>query len=222
MSAILTLDEDIRAAVRERALTLSLATTGTLTNVSAAGSAYTRGSGSFVTNGFKVGDEIVASGFGQSGNNGRALITALTATVMTVDRALTTESAGASVSIASGFWQGRSWEGRPFTPVTGVPYISEQLRAVYSQVRALGKGGTVAHRFASVFRLNYPAGTGTNPIDRMAGALRYLFEPGTALVYGGATAIVTNVERTPLDTSTPWLSCSVIASITAYTAMQLA
>jgi hypothetical protein len=72
-----------------RAPFATAATTGALTNVTAAASGphFTRATGSFLTDGFKVGDVVRWSGWATTGaaNNGRNFrITALTATQMTV------------------------------------------------------------------------------------------------------------------------------------------
>lgn len=54
---------------------------------------YTRASGSFVTDGFVVGDSIYAENFSNAGNNGTKTVIAVTATVLTVAETLTTEAA---------------------------------------------------------------------------------------------------------------------------------
>ena len=63
-----------------------LATTNLVASVTvaAAGGTYTRTTGSFLTDGFWVGQQIQWSGFTNGGNNAIKTITALTATVMTV------------------------------------------------------------------------------------------------------------------------------------------
>jgi hypothetical protein len=61
------------------------ATTGA-TSLSATATGYARAAGSFVTNGFRVGQTITASGFTNAANNGRAVITAVTATALTVTK----------------------------------------------------------------------------------------------------------------------------------------
>jgi hypothetical protein len=84
-------------------------TTGTVTTISvteAAGvSTFTRSAGSYITDGFKVGDVVESTGFVAGANNGLFVIVALTATVMTVEHfdeggTLTVAAAGASVSVA--------------------------------------------------------------------------------------------------------------------------
>ena len=61
------------------------ATTGS-TTLSAGPEGYSRSSGSFITNGFVVGQQITASGFSNAANNGRSTITAVTATQLTVTK----------------------------------------------------------------------------------------------------------------------------------------
>ena len=52
--------------------------------VAAAGGTYTRAAGSFITDGFFVGQQVQFAGFANGGNNALKTITVLTATVMTV------------------------------------------------------------------------------------------------------------------------------------------
>lgn len=87
--------------------TTAIAVIASATTSGAAGT-FTRSSGSYLTNGFKVGDVVRASGFATTGaaNNSRnALITALTATVMTVlmldGAAVTNKAEGDTVTIAA-------------------------------------------------------------------------------------------------------------------------
>lgn len=56
--------------------------------VAATGKTFTRASGSFLTDGFAVGDFVIVSGFVNAANNGAFKITALSATVMTLADAL--------------------------------------------------------------------------------------------------------------------------------------
>lgn len=97
-----TYEDLIAAALRASAWTAG-STTGAVIVIAAdnAGT-YTRSTGSFVSDGFKVGDLVTVSGFTDAGNNGTRRITALTATVMTVaigDTPMTDEAEGDSVTI---------------------------------------------------------------------------------------------------------------------------
>lgn len=59
-------------------------TTGALIVLASTATTIVRTAGSFVTDGFKVGDVVNVTGFTDAGNNGLSLITSMTATVLTV------------------------------------------------------------------------------------------------------------------------------------------
>ncbi len=94
----------IKSSLRQGAADLTFATTGALTNITASASAphFVRAAGSFISDGFKIGDVVIASGWTSpaTGNNGRFYrITALNATQMTVaDIAATTSTVTAKAS----------------------------------------------------------------------------------------------------------------------------
>lgn len=85
---------------------LSTSTTnagGQTVTVAAAGGTYTRSAGSFITDGLYVGQQVQWTGFVNGGNNALKVITALTATVMTVSNTgLVNETGSANATIASG------------------------------------------------------------------------------------------------------------------------
>jgi uncharacterized protein DUF4397 len=58
----------------------------TTTLLSATATGYSRATGSFVTDGYRVGQTITASGFTNAANNGRSVVTAVTATALTVTK----------------------------------------------------------------------------------------------------------------------------------------
>jgi hypothetical protein len=85
----------------------SASTTGAVAviAVTGTGTEFTRSTGSFLTDGFKLGDVVSATGFTEANNNSHyALVTALTATVMTVvtldGTVLTDEAEGDTVTLA--------------------------------------------------------------------------------------------------------------------------
>lgn len=76
-------------------------TTGSTTLAAvASGNKITRGSGSFVTDGFLAGDEVTLSGFSVSGNNGRTKILTVTALELDVVKTLTDDSAASGCTVA--------------------------------------------------------------------------------------------------------------------------
>jgi len=78
-------------------------TSGALTNVTAAsaGKTYTRAAGSWITDGFRVGDVVKFSGWTApaTANNVSFTVVALTATVLTVGEAVTSKASGDSVTL---------------------------------------------------------------------------------------------------------------------------
>ena len=94
-------EEFIQAALRKDFV--AGATTGAVVTISATVGTFVRSSGSFVTDGFNVGSVISSSGFVAPGNNGLFVITAMTATVLTVSplagQTQVVVAAGATVTI---------------------------------------------------------------------------------------------------------------------------
>jgi hypothetical protein len=96
--------EDFIQAILRRDFTAG-ATTGAVITISATATTnlFTRSAGSFITDGFGVGSIISNSGFVAPGNNGLFVVTAITATVLTVlplaGQTIVTVAAGASVTI---------------------------------------------------------------------------------------------------------------------------
>lgn len=91
-------------------------TTGAITTLSSTATTIVRSSGSFVTDGFNVGDVISVTGFTDAGNNGLFLITGMTATILTVSalagQTRTIEAAGDTVTVLA---KGK----KTFVPQTG-------------------------------------------------------------------------------------------------------
>ena len=94
-------EEFIQAAVRKDFVTG--ATTGAIITISATVGTFVRSAGSFITDGFAVGNVINSSGFVAAGNNGLFVITAMSATVLTVSplagQTQVIVAAGATVTI---------------------------------------------------------------------------------------------------------------------------
>ncbi len=63
---------------------VTIAAEANVTDVNASAATYTRDADSWLDDGFEVGDEVFFAGFLNEGNNGPKVITALSATVMTV------------------------------------------------------------------------------------------------------------------------------------------
>lgn len=217
-----TIHTNLVSAIRERLIATVKATTGSVATLSVTGSVIARSSGSFVTDGFGQGDEIVVAGFTTGANNGRALITSMTATTLTVDKSFTTEAAGGSRTVIAGIPVGRAYEGEAFVPAggptLGQPYISDAYNVLPSEQVGIGSGGLEAHNMQAIFGLFYPVSCGRLAISRMAGLLRTRFRPGTPLFYGGESGILMAASVSGRVMSEPnWLSMTVTATVSART-----
>ena len=106
-------------------------TTTALTTIAASATGYTRSTGSYLTDGFKNGMIATVGGFVNAANNGKVLITGVTATVLTARRVdgttMVTEAAGPSVTIALA---GK----RTFVPQTGHTDDSFTVEELYQDL----------------------------------------------------------------------------------------
>lgn len=132
--------ELVQLALRTRLLTLAVCTTGAV-SLSATSTGYARASGSFIVDGFAVGMEIVASGFGTAGNNGVKVITGVTATAIAVEGGATVEAGASGRSLAAGLPAFRSWDNVEVKPPARRPYVRESYVPATSTLRGMVAGG---------------------------------------------------------------------------------
>ena len=111
----------------------------------------------------------------------------------------------------------RKWEGKPYQPILGTPFIAESVRPVTSRVRALGRGGNIEHRFLCIVNLHFPDGRGTADIDALAGLIRQRLAPASPLAYNGTAAHILRTETGPLIEAPDWLTKPVITTVSVYT-----
>lgn len=90
---------DFWAALLRGAWTPGVTFTGTTVSAAATINKFVRSAGSWITDGFKVGNVVTTTGFATAANNGRFTILTMTATDLVVDAVLVTEAAGASVTV---------------------------------------------------------------------------------------------------------------------------
>lgn len=184
-------DIDMQLAMRTRALTLSVATTGAI-SLAATSTGFTRAAGSFYTDGLWPGMEIVASGFGNAANNGTGVITEVTSAtaikvtmytsayvngMLVVTRSATVaEGAAGGRTLAVGLPSLRAWENVNFAPESGIPFVEEQfIPGPMAQV-TMGPNGDLEVLPQYSLQVNLPSGTGLTPA-RYTDALRRLFPP---------------------------------------------
>lgn len=116
-----------------------------------------------------------------------------------------------------GLISSRAWEGRPFTPTKGTPWLRESVRPLSSQVRGVGRGGIVEHRLAGTVTLFWPAGEPLVDMEAQAGAILEFFDPGLRIAHGDNVATIIQGERGPILQEPDWQSCTVTITLRAHT-----
>lgn len=169
-------DVALQLALRARALTLSVATTG-LVSLSATSTGYARTTGNFQTENFWPGMELVPAGFA---TNLPRVVKAVTPLAITVDGAVTPEVAAGGRSLTVGLPSSRAWENIAYQPTAGVPWVEEQyLPGPVAQV-TIGPNGDLEALPQYVLYVNLPSETGLTA-KRYVTALRTLFAPRTVI-----------------------------------------
>jgi len=176
---------DYRLACRERALTLSVCTTGSTTLVAVA-AGYTRASGSFVTDGFRAGMEVTPTGFTQTS---KSTITAVTAGALTIDGGRTAQASGAGRTLAVGLPAKRAWENIETTIVAGAPYVRESYLPGTLNQDTVGPLGWMEATAIYQLDVSAPQDTGPDALDRYADALTVHFSPRLSLTTADGTVI---------------------------------
>lgn len=193
----------IQLALRSKLLSLSVCTTGSVT-LAATTTGYSRTTGSFVTDGFAVGMEVLPAGFTA---NLRATITSVLALAITVNRTLTAEAAGAGRSLTVGLPGTRVWEnaepedaaGAPASIVQGSPYFKEQYLPGPAARATLGSGGEFEWLPLYVPHIYVPSNGGANAARKYTDALLSHFKPETTMAVGTDTLRVKSKPAAPFS-----------------------
>lgn len=195
-----TTDASIRAALETHLCALSLATTGSRTDIAATSTGYQRSAGSFLADGFQIGDTIQPTGFAESDP---AIVLAASDTVLVVDRAVVAEPAGAAVTLTATVPERRKFEGQPFVKPKDRPWLRAALRPAGAPLVAWGTGGLLRHHGSFLVDLFEPvdSGRGLARIERLAGAVRSQFKAGSALTHGAVQVRITNAKRAGVQES---------------------
>jgi hypothetical protein len=171
-------------ALRNRALGLVVCTTGSAT-LAATATGYSRTSGSFLTDGFDVGMEIVPTGFAA---NTVDIVTAVTAHSLSVQEPRAVEAAHAGRTISVGLPVLRAWENVDFTPVGGRPYVEEEyVPATNRLVTFPASGGQLEETGLFLLKWYGLSAVGISALRTSVDALKALYAPDTVLVAGSNT-----------------------------------
>ncbi|GEM_PF-3454509 len=203
-----TTDASIRAALETHLCALGIVTTGACSDIAATATGYQRASGSFLNDGFLVGDTIQPAGFAASQ---AAIILAVSAKVLVVDHAVTAEPAGASVRLTATIPERRKFEGQPFLKPKDKPWLRAALRPAGAPLVAWGTGGLLRHHGSFLVELFEPvdSGRGLARIERLAAALRSHFKVGTGITQGAVQVRVTGARRAGIQETLEALSLLV-------------
>lgn len=172
-------------ALRTRALTLEVCTTGS-TTLGTSAEGFTRTTGSFIADGFFPGMEVTPSGFPFTA---RAVVTDVSASLLKVRGGLTATSAASGRTLAVGIPETRGFENRTTVQSSDLaPYIEEEyVPRPPIRVTAPAQGATLREFGLWVVRWYGLPGYDVGAIRRSVDAFLALFAPGTTLTAGDHT-----------------------------------
>lgn len=219
-----TYDDFLEAALRGTWANGATASNSQLTSLAVSGSAFQAGGGSFITQGFKVGDVVRLSGFSHANVGKNFRITALTATAMTVyptPAAMTSQTTFAIAVPGKKLVNGTT--GRSFTIEQSYPDID--VNEVFTGMRVgefgisvppsgiatvnigfQGQNGTVASGAGAPYFTTPTAETATGVLAGVSGSLS---------IAGSASSVVTGLDFSVNNnlTSTPVVGSTTVPDI---------
>lgn len=186
----------VQDAFRDALEGLSVCTTGS-TTLARTATGYIRASGSFVTDGFFAGMEILEAGFPTNAYRVVKLVEALTLTVDTDEGLLAAESAASGRTITCALPESVGWED---TEVDRAPanrcFASDELVPATTNVRTLPvSGGLMDHTGLYIVRWHGVPGYGRAAISRCADAVLALYPPGAFATLSDGVAL--RIRETP-------------------------
>lgn len=208
-------------AMRNRALSVVVATTGAAA-LAQTTTGFTRSIGSFVTEGFLVGMEVVPTGFAV---NTAGVITAVTALALTVTGARVAEAEAGGRTLTVGFPPLAAFEGVPFTPQVGRWYAIEEYSPSTSELTTSPARNGITSETGDYFVTMYGViaagpipGVGKRAIRKVVDALKARFAPGTTIAAGAhflrvrdkpgpqTGQIITLETHLALQLKVPWIA----------------
>jgi hypothetical protein len=193
---------EMQLALRSKALTLTVSTTGAM-SLSATTSGYTRTTGSFLADGFAPGMEVIPAGFASSTPR---VITAVSALSMTVNATLAAQAAAGGRSLTVGLPSSRAWENVAFQPTAGIPWVREEFLPGPTSQETMGPLGELEATPMYSLYVNVAAETGLTA-KRYVDALRVLFAPRTPITLANGDTLRVRADTGPyagqLQQSTP-------------------
>jgi hypothetical protein len=174
---------DCLLALRTRLLTLAVATSDAANDLSASATGYARAAGSFLTDGFLVGMEVVPTGFTQTDPG---IISAVSATTMTIVGGRTVQAAG-DFGLSVGVPPLRAWENVTLTPAAYRWFIEEEYLPGPSAQITLGALGEIETLPQYIVKCYGTSGHGAGALYTVAKFVLALFPPRLSLTAGTDT-----------------------------------
>lgn len=214
---------DAHLAMRSHALQTVVAETGTMT-LTATTTGFTRAdAGSFISDGFAPGMEVTPAGFT---SNTVAMITAVTASAITIKGTRAAEASGAGRSLTVYLPAARAFSNERFEKPKQGNYLEEDFVPATNALKTLpADGGDVEETGLYVLRIFGYGPVGLLALHGYADGVREQFAPGTAITTtrGDVLRVRTDTsviasEILPLDTgwsvvtvTVPWWARTVNA-----------
>ena len=198
---------DIRSAWRGRLLSTPMPAAGPIA-LDAAGQVWSAAGTDFGAAGFVPGDFVSVQG---AVNLGPTRVLSAEDGSITVSDVLAIGNAEVTVSVEL---PPPAWEGELYEPASGLPYVAEAVR--FTDRSPSPMGGVIRSKILATATLFYPAGQGTLGIESMAGRVSDQFRPGVVLSRGASAGMVQKCDQTQLLQESEWISCSVTASVIAW------
>ncbi len=202
---LIDLENLVLAAFRTEWRQVVKAATGSVTTIAAhADGHYSRTAGSFLDDGFDVGDECTIAGYGSAGNNGMKWCEFVDDANLQVRSpsgvSMVDEAAGAPVTITFGLPANQKLDGEILDPNANQPWLSESFQPNSMRPASIGgNGGKALARLKGLYWLTtfYPIDCGTGGILRLRGKFNARIYPGRSLVYQGHTIRIKQASPKP-------------------------
>ena len=179
----------IQLACRNRAInSLTVATTGS-TSLSTTSTGYARASGSFITDGFVPGMEMVATGFAAGNNTARVITQVVTGFITTATAPDSVQGAASGRTITVGLPASRAWENIKLVPVPGTPWVEEQYIPGPSTKITLSRTGEIELTPMYQLQIHVPEDTGISANGRYADAITDLYSPISAFTTSSSIVV---------------------------------
>ena len=185
---------DTLLKLRTQLLTAQVCTTGS-TTLTAIATGFTRDAGSFVTDGLRVGMEVVPTGFT---DNSIDVIKYLTATEITLYNARPIETPAAGRALTVGIPTLRGWENDKAERIAGRWYFDEDyLPGPAPDKFTLGQGGQVETEPTYVVKLEGIPNTGTAAMYAVAHEILLTFPPALAFTLDSGDIVHVRTNPAP-------------------------